>query len=454
MISRVRESLTLVLLFALPFHAFLVTVFTKIIAGPGHAPLTVLALWKEAVLGVILVIALIEIAKRVQSTGLQSTELRLDRIDSVIAFLFILSILVSILGHGDPMLYAYGFKYVFVALGAFVILRRVTWSAHFASKALYLILLAAAIIAGYGLLTLILPMSFFTFLGYSDLHSLYLPDAPLPAFHQIGGTMLRRMQSTMSGPNQLGLYLLLPWICGFSYWLKRPSLRNASLPFVFGFAIIFTFSRTAWIAAAFITIVYLIMQKRWRESMGALSLMVVTGLIVAYFFPSVILRFASSEDHLSRPLEAVQRMIEHPLGEGLGAAGPASNRVSDACVHLEEGSDASWAADRTDLCVFVNDEQIQPVDRACTCPFLPENWYLQLGVEMGWLGMGAFLLLVSLVTHALIKKRDQSQILLFAFLGVAMAGLFLHSFEDGAVAYTLWLLLAVSLPSFRRDAIG
>ncbi len=450
-LQRTRELATLFLLFALPFHALLVTVATKIIAGPGHAPLTVLALWKEALLGVILSIALIEIAKNYKA---HVTKYALDAIDVLIAFLFLLSVLVTILGHADPMLYEYGFKYVFVPLGAFVLLRRVSWSAHFREKAFYLILLAAAFIAGYGLLTLVASTSFFTFLGYSDLHSLYLPDSPLPAFHQIGGTMLRRMQSTMSGPNQLGLYLLLPWICAFAHWLKRPSLRNASLPFVFGFAIIFTFSRTAWIAAAFITIVYLIMQKRWRESMGALSLMIVTGLIVAYFFPSVILRFASSEDHLSRPLEAVQRMIEHPLGEGLGAAGPASNRVSDACVHLEEGSDASWAADRKDLCVFVNDEQIQPVDRACNCPFLPENWYLQLGVEMGWLGMAAFLLLVSFVTHALVVKREKSQILLLAFLGVAMAGLFLHSFEDSAVAYTLWIALALLLPSFRRDAIG
>ena len=62
--QRLRELLTIVLLGLLPLHAFFVTVGTNVLAGPGHAPLTVLALWKEAVLGVILLIALIEWLKK------------------------------------------------------------------------------------------------------------------------------------------------------------------------------------------------------------------------------------------------------------------------------------------------------------------------------------------------------------------------------------------------------
>jgi hypothetical protein len=38
--QRIRESLALILIALLPFHALAVTLLTKLIAGPGHAPLT------------------------------------------------------------------------------------------------------------------------------------------------------------------------------------------------------------------------------------------------------------------------------------------------------------------------------------------------------------------------------------------------------------------------------
>ena len=61
MLSRVREWLALVLVGFLPFHALFVTVLTNLIAGPGHAPLGILALWKEAVLLIVLILAFLEI---------------------------------------------------------------------------------------------------------------------------------------------------------------------------------------------------------------------------------------------------------------------------------------------------------------------------------------------------------------------------------------------------------
>ena len=83
--QRLRESLTILLLGLLPFHAFLVTTGTNVIAGSGNAPLTMLALWKEALLGVILVLATLEIfdelikrktenEKRKTETGKRKTE--------------------------------------------------------------------------------------------------------------------------------------------------------------------------------------------------------------------------------------------------------------------------------------------------------------------------------------------------------------------------------------------
>ncbi len=451
-LQRLRESLTLALLTLLPFHAFLVTVGTKMLVGPGHAPLPLLALWKEALLIVICLTAALEI---LGTFRMSRAAFSIDPIDGLLLFLLLLSVVVSIAGHGDPLLYAYGFKYVFVPLCAFLVLRRVPWSSHLPEKALRLILCAAAVIAVYGLLALLLPIPFFASLGYNDLHSLYLPDGPLPAFHQIGGTVLRRMQSVMSGPNQLGLWLLLPWAAALSRWIRKPSLMSRLLLTLLAVAVILTFSRSAWIAATVIALLSLLIHRKRREAVAGLSFLLLSSLVVAFFFPSVLLRAASSTDHLSRPLEAVRRMIAEPFGAGLGAAGPASNRVSDACVFLAEDDDASWASDRSDLCVFLGDVQVQPSD-TCTCPFLPENWYLQIGVELGWIGMIAFLALLFLVAHRLARSpsSDARTTVLLGFCGVVIAGLFLHSFEDAAVSFSLWILLAMLLPSFRREAIG
>ena len=62
-LPRLRESLTLALIGLLPFHAFFVTVLTKMIAGSNHAPLPALAAWKELLLALILLLALVEIAQ-------------------------------------------------------------------------------------------------------------------------------------------------------------------------------------------------------------------------------------------------------------------------------------------------------------------------------------------------------------------------------------------------------
>jgi hypothetical protein len=181
MLQTLRERLVLILIALLPLHAFLVTVATKLIAGPGNAPLAFLALWKETVLGVVLVIALLEVVKRAARSGQRvASFLRIDWIDACIVSLLILSILLAL---GDYSLlatrYSLGFKYDFVPLVAFFVLRRVSWSDAFQEQIVTVLLAVGWIVAGYGIVSFFLPQSFFTALGYSDLHSLYLPDEPI-----------------------------------------------------------------------------------------------------------------------------------------------------------------------------------------------------------------------------------------------------------------------------------
>jgi len=481
-VQKIREHLALLLLVLLPFHALFVTVVTKLIAGSGHAPLTILALWKEGLLGVILVMALVELALRTKSRvglsspanmlryGLRSgagllsmtqrgvSKARLDLPDALIIALIILAIPVTFLQRdlGDFLL---GFKYDFVPLVAFLILRRVEWSPNFMKKAMDALLIVGCIVAGFGVISYVLPQSFFTLLGYSDLHSLYLADGPLAPFQQIGGLGLRRLQATMSGPNQLGLWLLLPFSIALLHVVEAIknqhmlAKKTAILLVILG-AIFFTFSRSAWVATGVITFIVLYRHSSkpifWRMSVAAGVLLLIIGITAASLAPNVLVRLASSRGHIERPIEALMTMIAHPFGLGLGSAGPASNRTSDTCVQLDAGSDATWAQAHPNLCVFVAHEQVQPMGKTCNCPLLTENWYLQIGVELGWVGFVLFVSLIFfiilLVSRGVNPPANAMRLVALLFLvGICIAGLFLHAWEDAAVAYTVWILVAVAL---------
>ncbi len=473
MLQRLRESLALLLIALLPFHALLVTVLTKWIVGPGHSPLGVLAIWKEGVLGVMLCIAVIELATSYQLRAARKF-FKIDVIDALIIGLLILGTAVSLFNTQYSILntqFIYGIRYDFIPLIAFLILRRVSWSEWFMSLLPNVLYYTGFAVVLYSLCSRFFPIEWFTWLGYSDLHSLYLPDGPLAAFQQIGDSGIRRLQGPMSGPNQLGLWLLIPLSVGLvrlrKAWGKPEQWRFAAYTFAVGLVLLFTFSRAAWIGAAVIIGIVLwpvIKSMSRRAVIGLLCSTLCFLVLVLVLFPSVILRAASSRGHIENPIKAVQMMISHPLGLGLGTAGPASNRTSDACVMLEAGSDASWAKDRPDLCVFVADAQVQPplpsgelrptgqpIGRTCHCPFLPENWYLQIGVEMGWIGLGLYLALVIIVLQKLRARRSPSvadevgsiiNYQLSIFLALCIAALFLHAWEDAAVAYTTWILIA------------
>lgn len=467
--QRFREFLALVLLALLPFHAFLVTVFTRVLSGPAHAPLPQLALWKEGLLGMIVLLAFLEAVqvwwRRARHNVLEA-RVQPDWIDGLIVTLVLLSIPVSQAADVSFPSYALGFRYDFLASVAFLVLRRVQWSDAFLSRAMTLLLGVGGIVAGYGLVTLVLPPEFFTAMGYSDLHSLYLPNRPIAAFQQIGDSFLRRIQGPMSGPNQLGLWLLIPWSILCVRLLSRPTKERAALGVLIALALFLTFSRAAWIAAFVVLLVALWQLLPWRQAARWTGTLTIAGVLAALMLtisvPSVIVRVASSRGHIENPLKAIHAMIEHPAGRGLGSAGPASNRTSDACVLLREGDDPSWAQAHPDLCVFVGDVQVQPIDRACDCPFLPENWYLQMGVELGWAGFVLYvalsvLLLVrlrraaSFELRAASERRSANFAVLLAFIGVSIAALFLHAWEDAAIAYGLWMLSAICLPIVDHD---
>jgi len=77
---------------------------------------------------------------------------------------------------------------------------------------------------------------------------------------------------------------------------------------------------------------------------------------------------------------------------------------------------------------------------------------------MGWLGLMLYLALVFLLFHKLwanlkfkiynlnsnFKFQISNFTIFLVFLGISIAALFLHAWEDSAVAYTVWMLAAVT----------
>lgn len=463
MFQRIRESLALVLVALLPFHAFMVTVLTKWIAGPGHAPLGYLAVWKEGVLAVILLMALIEIVFRIQNAAFR---MKFDVIDLLIVGLLALGIGVSLVNSQLSILnsqFLYGLRYDFIPLIAFLILRRIQWSEWFMDLLPHVLYYTGFAVVLYSFCSRFFPIEWFTWLGYSDLHSLYVPDGPLAAFQQIGDSTIRRVQGPMSGPNQLGLWLLIPLTIGLARlrgaWGTQARWRFLAYTSGVCLVLLLTLCRAAWIGAAVIIGITLwpVIKSLSRRAVITMLVSAICFLVIAVAaFPSILLRVSSTRGHLDRPLEAIGMMIAHPFGLGLGTAGPATNRTSDSCVMLLPTDDPSWAKPHPNLCVFVGDTQVQPADRVCHCPFLPENWYLQIGVEMGWVGMIIYLALVIIVLCRLWDVRSQKSevskknlfsayCLLPTFAALSIAALFLHAWEDSAVAYTVWVLIAAAL---------
>ena len=450
-----RERLTILLLCLLPFHAFFVTVGTKILQGQHKSPPLLLSVWKEAFILLLLFLVVIEIvySKKIRQFFI------FDRLDIALISFTVLALCVSYMQHVPVKQLAYGFKYDLWPLWIFFICRRVTWSTEFVTNAVRSLLYTGSIVALIGFVFLVVPSSFLEWLGYSETHSLYLPHKTTAAFQAIGDTGIRRLQSVLSGPNQAGLWLLLPAsLATVTYFIKKTKTLKKDMPtfyvaryLLITFAILLTLSRSAWVAL-FVILLYAIaviggknsVKKSIRRFVIIGSVPIIAVLLIA---PSIVLRAVSNADHIQKPLVALQSIWQHPFGLGLGSAGPASHHVRDVCLDVPSGANITWAKPYPELCLFMNSTQIVPTDRTCTCPFITENWYLQIGVETGILGGLLFLYCIFTVIKMLYVKKFTWEIAITMYIiGISIAAIFLHAWEDTAVAVSAWVLLATVLP--------
>lgn len=297
--------------------------------------------------------------------------------------------------------------------------------------ALKIVLIAGVVVAVFGILQyLILPDSLFTALGYSKDHGV------LPAFYIDDKPDFKRIMSTVRDPNSLGSYLIIISSLLLAAWFKVRSKSNktklmASLVASL-LATFLAFSRSALlgtvVAFASFGAGYVLLGTKsvtkWLKvhrkitALTAIMLVVVLiGLFAArnsYVYKNVVLH-SDEQTVIEDPNElrlifwkdAVEAIKDNPAGSGPGTAGFSSIKNESQRV------------------IFT------------------ENYYLQIGREVGVLGLLLFIIILGLVTKMLITAYWQTKNiiilgLLAAFAGLAISNMFAHIWFNETVAYTWW----------------
>jgi O-antigen ligase len=298
-----------------------------------------------------------------------------------------------------------------------------------------LVLVPAALVMIFGFLQMtVLPKDILKHVGYNS-------HTTTPYQTVDNQPDIVRIQSTTRGPNPLGAYDLLI-ILALSVLLisakaKKPDRIWLGILFIISLVVLFgTYSRSAEIGVVLSWLSLLaIYQRHWLSkhlylALGALAIVVLVGLAAAekhnYFLQNVFFHSSnrstsavSSNAQRSQALKtATEDVLHHPLGGGIGSAGPASRRNTQGPVKLAE------------------------------------NNYLQIGQEAGIVGMALFIAIIIAIGRELWHRRHQqlALILLTSLVGLSFVNLLSHAWTDDTLAYVWWGLAGIALaPAILTD---
>ncbi len=420
------------LLVLIPFHAFFLTGLAAYLhLTPVQDDL--LAGWKEIILTVLVVKIIWHSAKS------KKFPFKIIVVDKLIFVLFILALITIPFLTKNFSTAIWGLRYDFEMFLIYFISRSFVWQKIEIKKAVAIVATCGLVVAILAILqATALPKDFLTHFGYSA-NPNWQAGQPLPAFQQIGGTNITRVQSTLAGPNQLGSYLLilLPLALTFLWYFKNPKakLTMAIYLAIFSGALFFTYSRSAWLGAAAILVAFFIIilnKKQLSYFVATLAILSIAGwlifknLLTDKFINIFLEHQGSTPERISRLGQSLQILFKHPFGIGIGKAGLASLKNSATSVTLTE------------------------------------DWYLQVGVELGLAGLLIYLVIIwQFFKNLWLKfkkpftrfknsaKQNSDQVLslalFLALVGLSVHSLFLHTWSDITTVLTFWLLVGIAV---------
>lgn len=404
----------LIIIGLLPFHAFLSTW-----GGTAIGPLLVWKSWKEILLALLIPLVVWYCLRRPDITRVIWGRWY----NKVIASYVVLTVVYSLTSDASPdaaiagLLMNLRFLAIFI-LAQVIIASGAPWLETFKKRLTVWMVATGVILSGLAIAQVtVLPRDFLAAFGYDKdvTISPYLlvdenPDA-LRAF------------ATTRGPNTFAAYLLLPLALTLILFFERRSWLLASSAGLMVIALFLTHSRSGWLGALAMaavlawTVLPRDKLRTWLK-FGTIPVIVGGALVVwlattvpalrlAIFHsggndPNESLLEGSSSEHWSATWRGIQDILAAPLGEGVGTAGPAS-------FYNTHGAD------------------------------ITENYYVQIGQEVGIPALILFAMLMVAVAQVLWKQKAAwPRALLASFAGIAVINIFLHGWADDPTAMTWW----------------
>jgi hypothetical protein len=429
--SRPAASL-LALIALLPFQGFLLA---KMWAW--GVPATVvkdLGSWKEALaIGVILAGA----------RGWLASGQHADAVDRLALAFLALALVYFALGPeivpsapASTSIRALGFRetagFVLLLLGA----RHAQLPPDFAHRATRVLLIAGTVVAAAGIYEAISSQAWNRFVVGTIQYTRYdvgvLHTTPnrmwnILTYGQIGGHQVVRVGSVFLSPLTAGFYLLISFAVALERTVRRASFATGLGPtLVIGAGLILTETRSAIIGALLVAFLAF-RPAAGRQRHFRTQVALVIGVLALIAIPAAVAsgalqRFSllsdssntSTKGHETGFSNGVDVLVHHPLGRGLGTGAGTGQRFAVASTTI------------------------------------PENNYLEVGDELGLLPMVVFVALtVALILGLRRKARARDDPLLTASwaaaAGLAVGALFLQTWADFSVSWTLWGVAGATL---------
>lgn len=255
-------------------------------------------------------------------------------------------------------------------------------------------------------------------------------------YGSIGGGKFVRVGSVFTNELTLAWFLVLPFALALERVVRRASRLALPIMLLLGAVLLLTQTRSAIVAAAIVAFLALARAagrpRHWRTQAALLLAGVALIAIPAAFATGFADRAAatgsqrdnSSAGHISGIYTGLDTVAAHPLGLGLGTAAGTGQRLA-----------------RQKLVI-------------------PENGYLDIGVQLGLLGMAVFIaltvVLLRWLRRAALREPDPLVTATWgAGVGLAVAALFLQPWLDFSVTWSFWGIAGATIGlGFQRATVG
>lgn len=415
-----------------------------------HAPLSVIfgniwpefsdffKAWKEILLAVCLVLLIIEVFRRGVWREIFNNNILLLLAGYVLIHLIMVvvnfqGLLATLAGILIDIRLALAF------FASFIVVR--LWP-EISKKMTTIIFSGLIFVVGFGFLQTFLPHDNLAILGYDKNTNI----APYQTIDQNYDFV--RINSTMRGPNPLGAMMviffgllaafLVAELKGKSFTKRSFNVKSMKFWLIFGaiglagvWVLVNTFSRSAWVASAvclMLTFLIIFGKKIGIKCYLAIGFwLIFSGFLMfiyrdSAFISNILLHrnpestsaVGSNDDHLTSLETGIERLIDQPLGAGVGSTGSAS--------------------------LFGQD------------PIIIENQYLFIAHEIGWLGLLWFIVLFAVVLFSLYRIRDNFLAVGVLASGIALGliGFLLPVWNDDVVAIIWWGMAGICLGQSRN----